>query len=290
MASLEALTRSYRIKKAEVAKLRRKGENDLKAALSLKRRSSHGLASLQRKKEELERNLSHVSQLLNQYNSQKESIARLKVDAEERLKHEMDEQDNIKQQIDFGPSEEKSSLQERLRSVDEKIAELHDATKEREGAETRLERQIGDLQKEKTRLESRIRSQGHAKPALVQQLRSSEKAEPVLRTKVQSLIKREEHASKALKSVEKKLADVMAQRRKAKHTAGRKRRNPVKRRTARKATRKARTRTSRKKQPRRAKKRAATRTRAVQKRHVARRQVAKRKTAKRKSRAKARRR
>lgn len=203
MASLEALTKSYRAKKAEVSKLRRKSEDTLKKTLSLKRRSSSGLASLAHKKEDMERELAHVSQLLTQYTAQRESIARLKAAAEDRLKHEMDAQDSLKQQIDYGAPEEKAASQERLRFTDEKISELHAGMRERESAVARLERQIADLEKQKAKLGNQMRSQAHVKPVLVEQLKSSEKAESVLRPKVQSLIKREEQTSDALKSVEK---------------------------------------------------------------------------------------
>ncbi|SRR5579875_609187 len=224
MASLEALTKSYRERKAEVSKMRKKSENSLRETLSLKRRSSSGLASLQRRKEVLEREASHVAQLLNQYRSQKESIARLKTDAEERLKHDLDVQDSTKQQIDFGPVEEKASAQERMRSIEEKISEIRASMKEREAAEGRLERQIADLEKEKTRLDSQLKKQAHARPGLVEQLKTSERAELLLRPKVRSLIKREEQTTKALQSAEKKLAESLAKRRRAKKARSHRRR------------------------------------------------------------------
>ena len=245
MASLESLTKSYRAKKAEVAKLRRKSQDNLKATLSLKRRSSSGLASIERKKESLSRQASHVAQMLNQYRAQRESIARLKIAAEERLRREQDTQDSIKQQIDYGAPEEKASAQERLRFVNEKITELHAEMKEREAAEGRLEKQISDLEKEKSRLDSQLKKQTHAKPGLVEQLKSSEKAVSILRPRVESLIKREVTAMKALQSMEKKLAEALAKRRAAMRKAAAKkaaRRKAAKRKAAKKAktrTRKA---------------------------------------------------
>ncbi|MDE1867230.1 MAG: hypothetical protein KGI08_05930 [Thaumarchaeota archaeon] len=256
MASLEALTKSYRAKKVEVSKLRKKNENSLRETLSLKRRSSSGLASLQRRKEALERQASHVSQLLNQYRSQKESIARLKADTEERLKRELDIQDGTRQQVDYGPAEEKAAAQERLRSIEERISDLRASTKERDAAEGRLERQISDLEGQKARLDSQMKKQVHAKPALVEQLKASSKVESVLRPRVQSLIKREAQAAKTLQSIEKKLAESRAKVRKAKRKPARK----AKRKPARKA--KARTRG---KSARRSVARTRTKTRAAKK-------------------------
>ena len=273
MASLETLTKSYKMKKMEVAKLRRKSENNLKEVLSTKRRSSSGLASLARRNESLSRQIGHVAQLLNQHLAQKESISRLKIAAEERLKHEQDAQDSAKQQSEYGGPEEKASAQERLKFIGEKIIELHAQLKEREAAEDRLAKQIESLQKEKAKLDSQLRKQAHARPGLLEQLKSSEKAELVLRPRVQSLIKREAQTTKALQSMEKRLEEIMAQRRKSARKAKKKSRKPkVKKRRA----AKTKTKKSAGKKTRRAK------TRTKVKRKVTRKKVAKRKTAKRK--------
>ena len=273
MASLETLTKSYKMKKMEVAKLRRKSENNLKEVLSTKRRSSSGLASLARRNESLSRQIGHVAQLLNQHLAQKESISRLKIAAEERLKHEQDAQDSAKQQSEYGGPEEKASAQERLKFIGEKIIELHAQLKEREVAEDRLAKQIESLQKEKVKLDSQLRKQAHARPGLLEQLKSSEKAELVLRPRVQSLIKREAQTTKALQSMEKRLEEIMAQRRKSARKAKKKSRKPkVKKRRA----AKTKTKKSIGKKTRRAK------TRTKVKRKVTRKKVAKRKTAKRK--------
>ncbi len=291
MASLEALTKSYRAKKAEVAKLRRKSQDSLKDTLSQKRRSSSGLVSIERKKESLSRHVLHVTQVLHQYRAQKESIARLKIAAEERLRREQDVQDSIKQQVDYGSSEEKEAAQERLRFVNEKIAELHAEMKEREAAEGRLEKQIGDLEKEKARLDSQLKKQNHAKPGLVEQLKSSEKAELVLRPRVESLIKREASAIKTLQTMEKKLAQVTAQRRKA--AAKNAAKKAAAKRKAAKKPRKTKRKTPTRKKTRKIKKtkrRTATkRTRGRKTSRKAKRRTVKRNTAK-KRRSKSRRR
>ena len=101
MASLSALVKSHRSKKDAVTKLRRRSERKLKEVLSQKRRSSSGLKSLERKKENIMRQREHAAQLLNQYLAQKESIERLKIAAEERLRHEQDTRDEAKQQNEY---------------------------------------------------------------------------------------------------------------------------------------------------------------------------------------------
>ena len=116
MASLEILLKSYSKKKAEVTKLRKLVENKLKEAVSKKRRSSSGLAALEKKKEDLTRTKDHIMQVLNQHLSQKASIERLKIAAEGRLVQEENAKDQAKQQSEYGSPEEKTSAIQRLQS------------------------------------------------------------------------------------------------------------------------------------------------------------------------------
>ncbi|MGI0065238.1 MAG: hypothetical protein ACREAT_00600, partial [Nitrosotalea sp.] len=214
MASLEALLKSHSMKKIAVSKLRKQVESKLKEAVSKKRRSSSGLIALEKKKEDLTRSKDHVAQLLNQHLSQKASIERLKIAAEERLRHEQDTKDQVTQQNEYGSSEDKNAIVERLKYIDEKISELHSELKERESGHTRLDKAIGAGEKEKAKIEDQLKKQGHIKPTLIEQLKSSTKAESVLRPKFESLLKLEAHASNALAVVQKKLAEIAAQRRK----------------------------------------------------------------------------
>ena len=214
MASLEALSKSYGMKKAEVSKLRKQAENKLKQAISKKRRSSSGLVALDKKKEDLTRAKDHIVQVLNQHLSQKASIERLKIAAEERLKHEENAKDEAKQQSEYGAPEEKTNAVQRLKYVDEKIAELHAELKERESNQIRLEKEIESTEKEKTKIEEQLKKQIHGKPALVEQLKVGTKEEAALRPRFESLQKVETQVSKALSIVQKKLAAIAAQKRK----------------------------------------------------------------------------
>lgn len=281
MASLSALAKSYRAKKDAAMKLRRQSQKKLKEALSQKRRSTSGLSSLERNKEDLTRRRDHAAQLMNQYLAQKESIERLKITAEERLRHEQDAREEAKQQSEYGGPEEKPAAAQRLKIIDDKIAELRAEIKEREGAEGRILNQIESLQKDKTKLDVKLRNQIHAKPSLLERLKSSEKTEAALRPKVRSLIKREKQAAKLFQSAAKKLAIFEAQRRKAA------RRKAAKIAARRKAAKKSKLRRKKRKAPKR---KARTRTKKAPKRKTARRikrrpKKAKRKAVKRKSKA-----
>ena len=214
MASLEALSKSYGIKKAEVSKLRKQVENKLKEAISKKRRSSSGLAALDKKKEDLIRAKDHIVQVLNQHLSQKASIERLKIAAEERLKHEENAKDETKQQSEYGTPEEKTNAVQRLKYIDEKIVELHAELKERESNQIRLEKEIESSEKEKAKIEEQLKKQIHGKPALVEQLKVGAKEEAALRPRFESLQNIETQVSKALSIVQKKLAVIAAHKRK----------------------------------------------------------------------------
>ena len=214
MATLQTLLKSYSMKKADVSKLRKLVENKLKETVSKKRRSSSGLIALEKKKEDLIRTKDNIIQVLNQHLSQKASIERLKIAAEERLKQEEDAKDQAKQQSEYGVPEEKTSALQRLHYIDEKIAELHLELKERESIQTRLAKEIESVEKEKVKIEEQLKKQIHSKPALVEQLQISTKEESILRPKFESLQKLEVQLSNALKTAQKKLAEAAAQNRK----------------------------------------------------------------------------
>lgn len=270
MTSLAAIAKSYKTKKAEVTKLRRKGQNKLKEVLSQKRRSSSGLASLERKKEATARQRDHVIQLLTQSLAQRESLARLKTAAEERLRQEQDAKDQTKQQSEYGGPEEKAASVERLKLIDDKISELRAQIRERELAEARLVSTIENYEKEKAQLDKKLRKQIHEKPSLVEQLKTSTKAEATLRPRVQSLVKREAQTGKTLvvmqrklALVQKKLAQLAAKRRKAKRKAKRK----VRKAKRKIAKRRIKTRIRKAAKRKRAiKRKAKTRTRKLRKR------------------------
>jgi hypothetical protein len=272
MASLETVLKSYSMKKAEITKLRKLVENKLKEAVSKKRRSSSGLIALDKKKEDLIRTKDHIMQILNQHLSQKASIERLKIAAEGRLRQEEDAKDQTKQQSEYGSPEEKTSAAQRLQYIDEKISELHAELKERELNQTRLAKEIESSEKEKLKIEEQLKKQIHAKPALIEQLKKGIKEEAALRPKFESLQKLENRASTALTIVQKKLAEIAAQKRKRMAAiAAQKRKN---RKKARKAKRKPAKRKA-------VKSKIKSRAKKMSRRKVTR--TAKRKTAKRKT-------
>ena len=277
MASLAALAKSYRLKKALVSKLRKQSQNKLKEAHSMKRRSSSGLSTIERHKEELGRDKAHSSQLLTQLLARKDSIERLKISAEERLKQEQDALDMAKQESEYGAGDKTAAL-ERLKYIEEKIAELHAEIKERESAHVKIVKEIEAAEKQKGKIDSQMKKQIHAKPSLLEQLKSSIKTEDALRPKVASLIRREEQASKALSVIQKKLAQALAEKRKREAKLRAMKRKARRKALARKAKSKARKKVKSKTR-KKTRSKTKTRTRKVSRKARPRRKVSRKKKA-----------
>ena len=275
MTSLSDLVKSYKNKKIEATKRRRQAENKLKSVISLKRRSSSGLASLERRKENTTGKKGDIAQLLNQYLAQRDSIQRLKISAEERLRQEQEAKDQSQQQSEYAEPEEKARALERLKIADDKIAELESEIKQRNHGEERLVKIIADLEKQKAKNDMELRNQSHSKPSLLEQLKSSTHEEERLRPHVQSLIKQELKAKSDLSRIIQRLEVAKAAKRKAdaKRRAEAKRRAVAKRKAQRKAAAKRRKTT----------KRSKTRTKKVTKRKMQKRKLPKRKATKRKT-------
>ena len=135
MVSLSNLLKSYKSKKMEAMKRRRQTENKLHLALSSRRKSSSGLSSLEKKKDTALTKKEEISQILNQYTSQRDSVQRLKAAAEDRLKHEEEEKERIAQEMEFSNSpEDKTRIFEKIKSIDQKVAELRSEIKQRNAA------------------------------------------------------------------------------------------------------------------------------------------------------------
>ena len=188
MTSLSDLVKSYKNKKNEATNRRRQAENKLKSVISLKRSSSSGLASLERRKENTISKKEQIAQLLNQYLAQRDSIQRLKISAEERLRQEQEAKDQSQQQNEYAEPGERANAAERLKIADDKIAELESEIKQRNHGEERLVKIIADLEKQKIKNDGELKKQIRSKPSLLEHLKSSTKEEGHLRSHVQSNI------------------------------------------------------------------------------------------------------
>src|SRR5574338_249711 len=172
----------------EASKIRRKSEKQLHDAVSLGRRSSSGLRSLEKHLEHNKEQLSDINAEFNQILARKESLERLAKTAEARL------------------------IQE---NANEKIQELESEIQIRQKAVEKVDKEIEDYKKSKSTTANKIHKQDQSKPALVTKLKESKVDSEKFQKKLATAEKREESANKALAKVTAKLEVIMAKKRKA---------------------------------------------------------------------------
>jgi len=216
LSSLSKLATKLQGKKDVVSKLRRKSQRELEKAKSLRRRSASGLASVERKLESAREQLTDVSGILGQKLSQKESIGRLIVAAEERLQREKETQSQTEQEIEFADSqEEKQNAQSRLNSITDSISELTYEIKQRHKMAKKTIDSIDEIQSSKSKISTKIQKQTHAKPSLKKLLVTSQKATDKFTKQVASKTKQEVSTKSNLQKIKVRLEDLAAKKRKA---------------------------------------------------------------------------
>ncbi len=233
MASLEKLVVKLRQKKQEATKLRQKAEKQLKETLSIERRSSSGLNSIDRKIESEREDVSDTSEVLTRKTSQLESIERLVAAAEERLTREKETIEQTEQEIEFSENpEEKQNAEFRLRSLNDHVQELVFEIKSRQKTAKKILDDATKYTDIKSKITSKIQKQYKSKPSLRETITSSHKAAVKFAKELERRTNAENSAKKALEKVSVKFQEVLAKRRKAAKTALAKRITAAKKRVA----------------------------------------------------------
>ena len=98
-------------KKSKSSKLRRQTSQALKSAKSLRRKSTSGINSIQRKMDKIHSELDDTSTIIQQKLAQRDSIKRLKDGIEERLKQEKERKKQIEEEISSVTGEAKKQLE-----------------------------------------------------------------------------------------------------------------------------------------------------------------------------------
>ena len=215
MASLIQKATQLQLKKREASKLRRKGELEFKKAKTLANRSISGLISLQKKIESSKEELEDVSGVLTQRLAQQESIQRLVVSAEDRLKREKEAKEQAEQELEFAESEEdKSQAKSRLQIIDDRINELVEEIHQRSKTFKKIAQSIEDYKKSTSKLSGKIQKQTHSKPTLKQLIKTSKKTTSKIAKQIIRQAKQEEAAKENLSKISKQLSELAAKRRK----------------------------------------------------------------------------
>lgn len=216
LATLAKLAEKLKHQKMEASKIRRQNERALKKALSLGRRSSSGLRSLERHIEHNKEELTDINAEFNQILARKESLERLAKSAQERLIREHEVKDQAEIDLANADSDEaKDNAQYRLDGATEKIQELEAELQIREKAVKKVDQEIIDYKKSQSTTSQKIHKQAKSKPILVTQLKESKVDSEIFRKRLETSSKREEYASKALAKVTAKLEEMMTKKRKA---------------------------------------------------------------------------
>ena len=216
MASLAKLAEKLKQQKMEASKIRRKNQRNLDDAVSLGRRSSSGLRSLEKHLEHDKEQLTDINAEFNQILARKESLERLAKSAQAKLIQENEAKDQAEIDLANADTDEaKSNAQYRLDISNEKIQELESEIQIREKAVQKVDKEIEDYTKSKSHTSQKIHKEAKSKPALVSQLKESKIDSEKFKKKLEVAAKREENANKALAKVTAKLEVIMARKRKA---------------------------------------------------------------------------
>ncbi|MFI5416745.1 MAG: hypothetical protein ACHQW9_01695 [Nitrososphaerales archaeon] len=214
MASLAKLAQKLKQEKSDAAKQRRLQEKMLKEAVSMARRSSSGLSSVEHRLEDSKVKLGEINAEFNHVLARKESLERLASAAQERLTQEIAAKDQAETDLQNAETEgAKQIAAERLEQIIQKIEELEEEAKQRQAAAEKLVNVIEGFKKSKTKTSHQIQKQAKTKPVLLNQIKTSTVDSERLKKRVDTATKKEQNVSKILGVVSKKLAEQMARKR-----------------------------------------------------------------------------
>jgi len=238
LASLAKLAQKLKQEKSDAAKQRRLQEKMLKEAVSLARRSSSGLSSVEHRLEDSKAKLGEINAEFNHVLARKESLERLASAAQERLTQEIAAKDQAETDLQNAETEgAKQIAAERLEQIIQKIDELEEEAKQRHAAAEELVKVIEGFKKSKTQTSHQIQKQVKSKPVLLNQIKTSTVDSERLKKRVSTAVKKEQNVSKILDVVSKKLAEQLARKRRiAAKMAAAKRKAAAKMAAARKKT------------------------------------------------------
>ena len=233
MKSLENLVLNLQKRKREATKIRQKVENQLREVKSLERRSSSGLASVEKKIELEQEDSSDVADVLTQKTSQLESIERLVAAAQERLIREKEALEEAERQIEFSENDaEKQNAEARLNSIKGHIEEIEFEIKSRQKTAKKIAEDVEKQSEIKSKITSKIKKQAKSKPTLKQTLVESHKDAEKLEKELEKRLKSEETAKNSLDKAVAKLREIKAKKPSTKKSAPKKAKKPSTKKSA----------------------------------------------------------
>jgi chromosome segregation ATPase len=206
MASLEKLVIGLRQKKRVVATKRKRAQKHLQEAQTVLKRSVSGLQTLDKKITFDKEQTGDLAGILNQKESQLESINRLLVYAKDRLDREREELNQVEQELEFAENpEEKERISQRLNSIKDHIEELEFEIISREKTAKKVTQEVAEYSEMKSKIFNKIKRQAKSKPTLKKIASKSRKAGQKFAKDLKQKTMSELSVEKSLEKVSSKL-------------------------------------------------------------------------------------
>ncbi len=183
-------------KKTRSSKIRNKAVRSLKTARKLHRKSTSAINSIQRRVSKIHAELDDVSSALQHSLAQKESIQRLKINAEERLKQEKERKKQIEREISSATSNVRDQLEFTLDTISNQINEIRSEIRQRNSTARKVEKVIQECTTKKSKLCSQIKRATKSKPRIIKIMNESKKNVAKLEKRLPSLTKTEKNIRK----------------------------------------------------------------------------------------------
>jgi chromosome segregation ATPase len=187
MNSISKRALQLKQKKIRSSKIRNKTLRALKTAKSLHRKSTSAINSMQRGISKIRSELDEVSNKLQHSLAQKESIQRLKINAEQRLKQEKERKKQIEQEISSATDEVKDRLEFTLGTISDEINEIRNEIRLRNSTAKKIDKIIEEFNTKKSKLCGQIKRNLQSKPQLVKIVNESKKNMAKLEKRLPSL-------------------------------------------------------------------------------------------------------
>jgi len=189
MKSISKRVLQLQQKRIRISKIRNKTLRSLKTAKSLHRKSTSTINSIQRRVSKIRSELDEVSSTLQHNLAQKESIQRLKINAEERLKQEKERKKQIEQELSSSVSDAKDQLEFTLDTISDQINEIRSEIRQRNSTAKKIEKIIVECNTKKSRLSGQVKKTLEQKPQLIKIMNKTKKNVIKLEKRLPSLIK-----------------------------------------------------------------------------------------------------
>ena len=196
MKSITKRVAELQLMKARTSKIRSKTTQSLKSAKLLHKKSTSTINSIQRRVSKIHAELDDVSNALQHSLAQKESIQRLKINAEERLKQEKERKKQIEREISSATSNVRDQLEFTLDTISDQINEIRNEIRQRNSTARKVEKIIGECNTKKSKLCSQIKRATKSKPRITKIMNESKKNVAKLEKRLPSLTKTEKNIRK----------------------------------------------------------------------------------------------